>query len=217
MITRPSLIATLSTPPSLDGEELIALPAVDFVSLPAAAAPHTRPDSLRQRFGCDVLYEFNVDCDLDSALLRDIPAEARVIAWYGEASSVAQLQRQLEEMSSVPARFYKLVNTARNIREEFLPLHFLQSLARDDVIAYATGGLGFWTRIVALQLGAPAICGLVSPGPDAAEPAIAKLIDDYGLPELRPVEEIFAIIGDPIFHSLSPRLHNASYRAMNYP
>jgi 3-dehydroquinate dehydratase/shikimate dehydrogenase len=217
VITRPSLIATLSTLPSLDGEELIALPAVDFVSLPAAAAPHTRPDSLRQRFGCDVLYEFNVDCDLDSALLRDIPAEARVIAWYGEASSVAQLQRQLEEMSSVPARFYKLVNTARNIREEFLPLHFLQSLARDDVIAYATGGLGFWTRIVALQLGAPAICGLVSPGPDAADPAIAKLIDDYGLPELRPVKEIFAIIGNPIFHSLSPRLHNASYRAMNYP
>ncbi|HEY8413365.1 MAG TPA: NAD(P)-binding domain-containing protein, partial [Pyrinomonadaceae bacterium] len=93
----------------------------------------------------------------------------------------------------------------------------LQSLERDDVIAYATGGLGFWTRIVALQLGAPAICGLVSPGPDAADPAIAKLIDDYGLPELRPVKEIFAIIGNPIFHSLSPRLHNASYRAMNYP
>ena len=35
--------------------------------------------------------------------------------------------------------------------------------------------------------------------------------------ELRPVNEIFAIIGSPIFHSLSPRLHNAAYRAMNYP
>ena len=51
----------------------------------------------------------------------------------------------------------------------------------------------------------------------STEPTIKKLIDDYGLPGLRPVKEIFAIIGNPVFHSLSPRLHNASYRAMNYP
>jgi 3-dehydroquinate dehydratase/shikimate dehydrogenase len=34
---------------------------------------------------------------------------------------------------------------------------------------------------------------------------------------VRPAKELFAIIGNPIFHSLSPRLHNSSYRAMNYP
>jgi 3-dehydroquinate dehydratase/shikimate dehydrogenase len=28
---------------------------------------------------------------------------------------------------------------------------------------------------------------------------------------------VFAIIGSPIFHSLSPRLHNAAYREMSYP
>jgi 3-dehydroquinate dehydratase/shikimate dehydrogenase len=43
------------------------------------------------------------------------------------------------------------------------------------------------------------------------------LIDDYDLPNLRPVREVFAIIGNPIFHSLSPRLHNASYRSMDHP
>jgi 3-dehydroquinate dehydratase/shikimate dehydrogenase len=47
------------------------------------------------------------------------------------------------------------------------------------------------------------------------EPAISKLIVDYGLPAVAPVNELFAIIGNPIFHSLSPRLHNASYRATN--
>jgi 3-dehydroquinate dehydratase/shikimate dehydrogenase len=48
------------------------------------------------------------------------------------------------------------------------------------------------------------------------EPSIRKLVDDYDLPQVRPVKEIFAIIGSPIFHSLSPRLHNASYRAMDH-
>jgi 3-dehydroquinate dehydratase/shikimate dehydrogenase len=120
-------------------------------------------------------------------------------------------------MATVPARFYKLVNKARNVKDEFLPLHFLKSLDRSDVVAYASGGLGFWTRLIAPQLNAPAIFGLVSPGPDPSEPTVAKLIQDYGLPEVRPIKELFAIIGNPIFHSLSPRLHNASYRAMNYP
>ena len=72
--------------------------------------------------------------------------------------------------------------------------------------------------LVALHLGAPAIFGLA--GQDSIvdmQPSISKLIDDYGLPEVTPAKEIFAIIGNPIFHSLSPRLHNASYRAMNHP
>ena len=164
-----------------------------------------------------MLYELDLTRDVDEATLSAIPPEARIVSWYGEAADVAELQLRLAQMSTVPARFYKLVIKARTIKEEFLPLHFLKSPGRNDVIAYAEGSLGFWTRLVALQLGAPAIFGLVSPGPSAAEPTVQKLIDDYGLPEVRPVKEIFAIIGNPIFHSLSPRLHNASYRAMNYP
>ncbi len=50
-----------------------------------------------------------------------------------------------------------------------------------------------------------------------SEPTITKLIDDYGLPDVWPLKEIFAIIGSPIFHSLSPRLHNAGYRALDFP
>jgi 3-dehydroquinate dehydratase/shikimate dehydrogenase len=95
-------------------------------------------------------------------------------------------------------------------------LLLLKSLGRTDTIAYATGLLGFWSRLAALQLGAPAISGLISQS-SRSKPTIKKLIDDYGLPALRPVRELFAIIGNPVFHSLSPRLHNASYSAMNYP
>ena len=71
---------------------------------------------------------------------------------------------------------------------------------------------------MALHLGAPGIFGQV-PGDDLiipGEPTIPRLIRDYGLPELMPIKELFAIIGSPIFHSLSPRLHNAAYRALDY-
>ena len=45
--------------------------------------------------------------------------------------------------------------------------------------------------------------GLVPGGsPLDMEPSIRKLIDDYGLPEVSEAKELFAIIGNPIFHSL---------------
>jgi 3-dehydroquinate dehydratase / shikimate dehydrogenase len=191
--------------------------AVDCLALPARLAGELSHDWLRQHFRGDVLYELDVERDRDANLLSRIPIEQRIVSWHGEVTDVAQLRQRLAAVSAVPARYYKLVNKARNIKEEFVPLHFLQALDRRDVVAYASGSLGFWTRLVALQLGAPAIFGLVSPGPLASEPTVAKLIEDYGLPEVRPIKELFAIIGNPIFHSLSPRLHNSSYRAMNYP
>src|ERR1700754_1390443 len=214
-MTRASLIANFSTPLSPDGRELRALPqAVEFVALRAGLVD---PEWVSQLFRGQVLYELNLEHDLNEDLLTRIPAEQRIVSWYGEVSDLEELQTRFAQLTTIPARFYKLVNTARTISEEFLPLQLLKSLGRTDTIAYARGSLGFWTRLAALQLGAPAIIGLASPGPDASEPTIAKLIDDYGLPEVHPVKELFAIIGNPIFHSLSPRLHNASYRATNYP
>jgi 3-dehydroquinate dehydratase / shikimate dehydrogenase len=217
VITRASLIARLSKLPAAYENELAALPKnVDFVEVPSSLVDALNLESLRRHFAGEVLFEIDVERDLDEELLCRIPVEQRIVSWQGEASDVARLQRKVEEISAVPARFYRIINTANSISEEFLPLSLLKSLDRTDVIAYAKGALGFWSRLVALQLGAPAICGLVSPGLPS-EPTVAKLIDDYGLPEVRPVREIFAIIGNPIFHSLSPRLHNASYRAMHYP
>jgi len=156
--------------------------------------------------------------DLSQNVLSKISSEKRCVAWHGSASDLASLKTQFEQLSSVPAALYKIVTKATTIADEFLPLLLLKALARSDTIAYGSGPMGFWSRLVALQLGAPAIYGLV---PHATviptEPTINKLIDDYSLPELVPAKEIFAIIGSPIFHSLSPRLHNAAYREMNYP
>jgi 3-dehydroquinate dehydratase/shikimate dehydrogenase len=197
---------------------LAALPScVEFLGLRRELVGQLSPEWIRHHFRGEPLYELDLEHDLNEATLREIPAANRIVSWTGNAADVAQLQSKFAEMAAIPARFYKLVNTAGRISEEFLPLTFLKSLGRTDTIAYATGGLGFWSRLVALQLGAPAIFGLAAPGSNASEPTIAKLIDDYGLPEVRPVKEIFAIIGNPIFHSLSPRLHNSSYRAMNHP
>lgn len=241
---RASLIATLFEPPSADGAELTALPdAVEWLEVPGCRVGDIDPEWLRDHFKGRLLYSFRtqdggalnrserlktaarfydrleleVDTDVSEELLAVVPPEKRLVSWYGKVNDLSELNDRFAQVSSVPAAAYKIVTTADTIAEEFLPLSLLKSLNRTDTIAFANGPLGFWNRIVALHLGAPAIFGLVAGGSIAEmEPSIGKLIADYGLPEVAPAKELFAIIGNPIFHSLSPRLHNASYRAINH-
>jgi len=239
---RPSLIATLFDPPSPDGAELTALPdSVDWLEVRADRTGDIDPEWLRDHFKGRLLYSFRtegeidrykrlksaaqfydrveleVETDASEELLRAVPVEKRLLSWYGRVNDLSQLNDRFAQLSSVSAAAYKIVTTAATITEEFLPLSLLKSLNRTDTIAFANGPLGFWNRVVALHLGAPSIFGLVTGGSAAdMEPSIGKLIADYGLPEVRPAKELFAIIGNPIFHSLSPRLHNASYRALNH-
>jgi len=162
--------------------------------------------------------ELEAERDLSPTLLAKIPFEKRLISWHGPASDLVGLTARSRQLFSVPATIYKLVTWANRMSDEFTCLALLKLLGRSDTIAYSTGPLGFWSRLIALHLGAPAIFGLVPNGPIVpSEPTITKLIEDYGLPSLSPIKELFAIIGSPVFHSLSPRLHNAAYREMNHP
>jgi 3-dehydroquinate dehydratase/shikimate dehydrogenase len=241
---RTSLIATLLNPPSADGAELTALSdAVEWLEVRADLVGDIDPDWLRSHFKGRLLYalrtdsealnrpqrlqtaarfydciELEAETDLSEKLLQIVSPEKRLISWYGNVNNLLQLADRFEQVTSVPASLYKIITNATTITEEFLPLSLLKSLKRSDTIAFSNGPLGFWTRIAALHVGAPAIFGLVSAGSVAEmEPTTAKLIADYGLPEVNPARELFAIIGNPIFHSLSPRLHNASYRVMDHP
>ena len=243
MAHNASLIATLLDPPSPDGADLAALPhAVEWLEVRADRVGDIDPEWLRSHFQGRLLYALRsqdnrerhanreqrlqtaarfydrVELDIAVDKFESIAPERRLLAWYGHVDSLSTLTERFEQLASVPAAVYKLVTNATSISEEFLPLTFLNSLKRDDTIAFANGPLGFWNRIVALHLGAPAIFGLAGRGSVVdMEPSIVKLIKDYGLPTVPNVNELFAIVGNPIFHSLSPRMHNASYRAVNHP
>jgi 3-dehydroquinate dehydratase / shikimate dehydrogenase len=242
-MTQTSLIATLLAPPSPNGVELTSLPdSVQWLDVRADLVGELDPDWLRDHFHGRLIYSFrndsfatidrperllaaanrydrvelDADRDFSPELLSLVPQEKRLVSWYGPVQNSSELRERFDRISSAPASLYKVVTKAERIGDEFLPLWLLKSLRRTDTIAYADGSLGFWNRLFALQLGAPGIYGAVTPN-SVSEPTVAKLIDDYGVPSVNPVKEVFAIIGNPVFHSLSPRLHNASYRAMGYP
>jgi 3-dehydroquinate dehydratase/shikimate dehydrogenase len=161
------------------------------------------------------LVDLEAGLDRGDDLLREVPAAQRLVSWHGPPADVLALEGRLQEMSSTPARFYKLVPAAARSGEELAPLVLLAGARRDDVAAFAGGRIGAWTRLVAPRLGAPLVFGSLARAPAApGQPSVARLIADFGLPEMRRLEGLCGIAGDPVEHSLSPRLHNAAYREL---
>jgi 3-dehydroquinate dehydratase/shikimate dehydrogenase len=166
--------------------------------------------------GYDIV-DLNAEVDLIPETLQMIPAKRRMITWEGRAANVSALLRTFERISKVSARFYRLVIQAETFAETCVPLAALKRLNRQDVLAFAAGEIGFWTRLVAPRLGAPLIFGSVTDGPRTnGKPAISELVADYRLPHLPPIDRICGIIGSPVLHSQSPRLHNFAYQAARH-
>jgi 3-dehydroquinate dehydratase / shikimate dehydrogenase len=156
--------------------------------------------------------------DLAPELVEAIPPSKRLISWHGAATDCLTLKQRLEKFSEVEARIYKLVSIGAKPGDELAALSFLKLAGRPNLVAYTTGKHCLWSRLVALHFGMPMIFGTIGNQSDFPwEPTVLQLIEDYNLPQLTPLKEIYGIVGDPVQHSLSPRLHNAAYRALGYP
>ncbi len=185
-------------------------------------AGESSPDKRRKRIaeasaGYD-LVDLESERDLAAGLLSAISPERRILSWHGGPTPLPGLEARLERMLGAPAFLYKLVPAAQQPGDAFAPLQLLVHAGRRDVAAFASGLPGVWTRLVAPRLGAPVVYGSAGETPAApGQLSIAKLCRDYGLPALPPIEALFGIVGNPVFHSLSPRLHNGCYRALGLP
>lgn len=161
------------------------------------------------------LVDLEVERDLDPDVLAALPPARRVISWHGAPGTLGDLQSVFARQSAEAARYYKLVPEARQPGQELAPLALLHSLGREDVIAFATGAIATWTRLIAPRLGAPVIFAaasdrLAAPG----QLGLHQLIGDYGLPEMPGTTRLYGIVGTEVTHSLSPRLHNHAYRRL---
>ena len=149
----------------------------------------------------------------DTLLLQRIRPDRRVITWRGRARTMDDLDAALRLIRRVPARLYRIEVETPRCSETLLPMALLKREQRSDLTAYAIGAIGLWTRILAPRLGAPIVFGGDATPIDGML-SMEQCIADYGFPSLDPVDEIFGIVGDPILRSLSPRLHNAGFRAL---
>lgn len=164
------------------------------------------------------LVELEAYGDLTPEIVRHIPAEKRLIFHRTPAYSASQLYSTFQEMACTPARFYWLASASSKTSNGLQPLLFLKQLGRTDVVASCEGLFGLWSRLLTPYFGAPFLFGpLERSGNHAEGLTVGQLVNDYGFPALAPLQKLYGIAGNPVFQSLSPRLHNAGYRAINHP
>ena len=149
--------------------------------------------------------------DLEPAVLASVPAEKRILARRCHVQSLAELRRDFEALAQVPARYYLLITRARRPGDALLPLRLMKDLGRQDVIAYAEGIMGAWSRVLAPFLGAPLTFAPLADNNETG-PSIAQLINDYALPCCPQPEVLYGIAGTDVSRSQSPRRHNMGYR-----
>ncbi len=183
------------------------------------------------------LVDLEADGDLEPGLLQRVPWRRRVVSWHGGPAGAGELRWRFERMATAArARLYRLVPAAAAVEQALAPLGLLRELGRRDVTAFAAGPAATWSRLLAPYLGAPLVFGLAAPGGgtdpsdngtagpgDGADASgalsVEDLAGDYGLPGGPRPSELYGIVGSPrsVGRSLSPRLHNAGYRALGLP
>lgn len=161
--------------------------------------------------------DLEVERDLVPEILAAIEPDRRVLSWHGTAADSDELYERWQEMAKWPARCYKLVVHAQRPGETCLPFELLLTLTpqeRAKTVSFAMGSEGVWTRLLAPRIGAPYLYGYLGERPAASgQLSWERLFRDYGFPDLLPASTLFGVVGSPVLHSLSPRLHNAGYRA----
>ena len=162
------------------------------------------------------LVELDGERDLRAEILEEIPPNRRLLAWRGPAANAAALAGQFRRLSGVPARFYVMTIPAGRVQDALAPLELLRIERRPDLVAYAEGNAGLWGRVLSATLGAPLIFGSLAED-GTGEPTLARLVEDFGLPVAPKLEHVYGIVGGRVAHSLSPRVHNAAYRALGLP
>src|ERR1051325_1647620 len=124
-MTLPSLIATLFDPPSPVGADLTALSeAVDWLEVRADRVGDIDPEWLRSHFPGRLLYslptqnaalnrperlktaarfydriELEGATDYSEELLQAIPAEKRLLSWYGNVKHLAELNDRFGQLT----------------------------------------------------------------------------------------------------------------------
>jgi 3-dehydroquinate dehydratase/shikimate dehydrogenase len=166
-------------------------------------ATYSRSANLRQKVNLSVDFP---------ARSRDL-APGLILSAHDFNGRPANLTRTVASMDAEPAAAVnKIAFRARSLRDN-LELFDLLRHARRPTIALAIGEFGLMSRVLAPKFGGfltfAALRDQTTTAP--GQPTLAELTEKYRFRSINPKTKVYGVIGWPLGHSLSPKVHNAGF------
>lgn len=158
--------------------------------------------------------------DIEEDIAGSIPRfgkTKRIVSYHNFKETPRDLPEIIERLRKLDADVVKIATIANSLDDSITMLQVAKEASRKvPLIAMTMGELGFFTRILGTRHGAPFIYAGFNPERIFAPgiPLFRDLRRDYHYDEIRADSELYAVIGDPIGHSLSPAVHNNVFRAL---
>jgi 3-dehydroquinate dehydratase / shikimate dehydrogenase len=154
--------------------------------------------------------------DLEMDIATQIPRfgkTKRIISYHNFKKTPAELEEYVHQMEDMQADVIKVATVADSY-EDASRIATMASHAKVPTVGIAMGEIGFFTRILAGKFGAPFTYAGFNPDRQFApgQPQLRELQRDYFYNQINAETEVYAVVGDPIGHSLSPAIHNAAFR-----
>lgn len=153
------------------------------------------------------------------AMKEPVPWKHVIASHHNFKETPATLLEIYKRMRATPAEILKIATQAQDISDN-LSLFIVHQQAQRDrrpFIGLAMGEAGVMSRVLSPVWGGWLTFGALRPDePTAPGQLTAKELRQlYRLPELSDDSQITGVIGDPVGHSLSPRLHNTAYKQLD--
>jgi 3-dehydroquinate dehydratase/shikimate dehydrogenase len=165
-----------------------------------------------------------VDVELQTAgkckpeQLQKLRSRAALILSLHDFRATKKLDETLEKMLAHAADFYKIVSTATTLADNVSMIKFLARKGdRHSLVGMCMGEQGIISRVLGVRAGsvftfAAAVAGEeTAPGQVTAQ----ELRNVYRIEQVDVATRVYAVVGDPIAHSLSPAIMNAAFRREN--
>ncbi len=160
-------------------------------------------------------------CDIELPVAQRLaPAQRTTLRRAGARILVSfhDFRRTPRDLSAIVARLDRCRGDAIKIAAQCNSLSDAARIIdtvrrRTDVVAVPMGDAGLSGRILAVRLGSVLAYASLNQSTAPGQLSIREMREIYHADKLTPRTRIFAIIGDPVAHSLSPKIHNAAYRA----
>lgn len=146
-----------------------------------------------------------------------VPWEKVICSWHDFTGMPEDLIDRYDRMAETPAAVVKIAAMANQIGDSLAIFELLEhAQGRKPVIGLAMGLAGLSTRVLSLSYGAVLTFASLRRGAESAagQPTVDDLRRLYRVDSLTRSTPIFGVVGNPVGHSRSPRIHNSTLAAL---